>query len=1147
MLSRRPRWIALLALLLGSGGVLWVSPASAGSGLRRPERLTAGASDEFLGSLSPDGKALVYISNRNATAQVFRQAMGGGTPKLIVDDEADVSFPRLSPDGGRLLYISTREDAAGDLCIRPATGGRRRCLTGLGSAEVQAFWYPDSRSIGVVTRRGLDGSLELRKLPASGGDGVRVHAGNISSPALSPDGRWLAWVPIERATAKVGVAFSMRVGKGLRLRREGQDKEQEIHFDLPGVTGMPAFSSDSRWLFFSQYLSDTNFDGRIDGDDHSVLFRVRFQGRRDQPVKGARPSQLTSAHWNCQYPMPARDRLILTCHYDGSLDVYELPLDGAIPAGWKAKKLQEALDMSRDRWEQLMLLEHLGGAEKDARRRLNIWRDAARLHLSLRELASASFFVQRVSQHAKASAADRGWAAIVTELIAHRREERRLNRGQLNDRFIDDQWARLRRIRKTARRAHADVKALAILATVEILDLIGAEAQALKRLKRFDPKTVKDRFVLHLWADQPLRLLRDLGDREPVLKAHVVLAQHHAFTGAERLHFSEVLVDEILRGTRVADRPALIARWRKGLELDSEAAFRLQLEAELLRLRPKTRKAVQKAVYKLYRQHNHLPERRALVSAAVRRASETDSAKMLYTFANAWGSWVPRNHVERDKAVALYRQVVLERGYVRQEQKNWPHAFGSFFGLTIVTEDLEAWIGVIESAARAGRKGELEKVRKRYKKKPDHPVLRFVEAWTLVRQLPGLKDIGDRRSIYDEAEAHLVVAVRGLPRDPAVHHVRGYIAHQRFLDGIDRSAAFAAHAHYAMALDLANGNARFQAATLHAMGLLQAAVGNHWIALESFDARAALPFLSPVTELSLLLARARSLFHVGRAARAARTARDAYKLARKAKQTRKWVALTLDRAALYSHSAGEHRRGATLYRLLVPMLGKTGAVASRPANQLRAAVMEGAANLAGGEADKALVALKRADVVLGRVDDDALRVGVRAYERALELTRLDYRVTIDGLRAQAMTRLGRDDGARKALEQRRADLVKRLAEGNVDDVRVQLAAVEMQLASLAMRAAKKLNAARHLEAGLAHAQDFEKRTGTMAPPVRLALIRAYAELHLYGKVPLTSLRRDLPGELGRLYGFLCDKPDPKRSAERFVFAIYLALLKDAGK
>ncbi len=116
----------------------------------------------------------------------------------------------------------------------------------------------------------------------------------------------------------------------------------------------------------------------------------------------------------------------------------------------------------------------------------------------------------------------------------------------------------------------------------------------------------------------------------------------------------------------------------------------------------------------------------------------------------------------------------------------------------------------------------------------------------------------------------------------------------------------------------------------------------------------------------------------------------------------------------------------------------------------------------------------------------------------------------------------------------------------MDDARLQLAAVDMHLASIALRARDKTGAARHLEAGLAQAQAFEKRTGTVAPPVRLALIRAYAELHLYGKVPLASLRRDLKGELGRLYGFLCDKPDPKRAAERFVFAIYLALLRDAG-
>lgn len=1137
-----------LALLLPTQAHAAASPkAAVEPSLRQPQRLTAGGSDQFLGCLSPDGGTLYYVSNRNATAQVFRQDLLTGAIDLVVDDEADVSFPRISPDGTSLLYISTRDDASGDACIRPAAGGKRRCLTDDKSAEVQAFWYPKGDEVGVVTRKGLDGALELRRLPAGGGSaGTQVHPGSVSSPAISPDGQWLVWVPIERSSDKVGVSFSMRLGRGLMLRKGGGQPIQ-IRFSLPGVTGFPAFSADGRWLYFARYLSDTNFDGRIDGDDHGVIFRVHFDTGRANPLDGSRPEQLTSARWNCQYPSPARDKLVMTCHFHGSLDVYSLPLDGAVPATWKPDKLREVLEASSDPWQQLMLLDRLQSRETDNGKRLELLRETTRLHLRLEELTSAAFFAEKVAGHPSADAATRGWAQVVLELIAHRNEERRLDRGQLNDRFIADQQARIARLEKLAEGAPESTVQHARLARAEIFDVIGDKAQALKLIDGLDLKQVKDRMVLLTWAERALPILRDLGERDRALAGVTALCHHFSLSVGERLDWSEQLIDLLLRGQPQTARAGLIAAWREKLEVDSEVAFRFDLEALLLKLDGTHDEAVhsevRQAVFELYREHTFLLERRALVSATLRKAAETNSARMLYQFANSWASWVDKGHVERDRAVALYRQVVLERGYVREAEKNWLDAHGSFWGLTVVTDDLEAWIGVIDMADKAGRKNELADITKRYKRTPDHPVVHFVAAYDQARKLASLRDPERKKEVLDAAQAELDKAAPGLLSSPAIHHLRGYLAHQRFLGGYDRSAAFSAHSHYLMGLDLARGNPRYEAAILHAVGLLQAAVGNHWIALEYLNRRAELPFMTPQTRLSLLLARARSLFHIGREAEGASAARDAYKLANATPELKAWVPLCLDRAALYAYAAGELKRASTLYRLLEPMMGTSGAEVARSGNQLRAAVMQAAAELAAGQFAEALAALDRADRLARATDDDALMAGARPYQRTMTMRVEDYRVIMTGLRAQALRGLGRDKDAGQALAARRVALQARIESGGGDDTLLQLAAVERDLAAVAAKAQDKDEAARRLEAGLAHCATFQKRTGTVAPPVRLVLLRAYAELHLFGKVPLSALRRDLVGELAAVYAFLCERPNPRLAAERFVFKLYLATLR----
>src|SRR5262249_46113947 len=118
------------------------SAVAQAEGLRRPEKLTVALSDELLGQLSPDGKRLYFLSNRNATSQVFTHELDRPSATLLFDEGADVSWPRLSPDGKRLLYVSYRDDATGRLCVRELPKLQRTCLE-KGGALAAAWLAPD--------------------------------------------------------------------------------------------------------------------------------------------------------------------------------------------------------------------------------------------------------------------------------------------------------------------------------------------------------------------------------------------------------------------------------------------------------------------------------------------------------------------------------------------------------------------------------------------------------------------------------------------------------------------------------------------------------------------------------------------------------------------------------------------------------------------------------------------------------------------------------------------------------------------------------------------------------------------------------------------------------------------------------------------
>ncbi len=181
---------------------------------------------------------------------------------------------------------------------------------------------------------------------------------NLTSPAVSPDGHWLVYVPVERTVASVGPAFAAHAAPQLEAVRLGSPAPAaRIAHDLPGQTGQPVFARDGRSLYVVQFFTDTNHDGTVDASDHGVLFRVPISFAGDKPVAGP-PEQLTETSWNCEYPAPFVDRLIRSCSQDASLDVYSLPLDGEVPADWSAARLAGAIEGARTRVEKQLF----GGA-----------------------------------------------------------------------------------------------------------------------------------------------------------------------------------------------------------------------------------------------------------------------------------------------------------------------------------------------------------------------------------------------------------------------------------------------------------------------------------------------------------------------------------------------------------------------------------------------------------------------------------------------------------------------------------------------------------------------------------------------------------------------------------------------------------------
>jgi dipeptidyl aminopeptidase/acylaminoacyl peptidase len=122
----------------GGGGSQLYLVHPDGSGL---ERLSDGIGHDSQPDFSPDGRQVVFSSDRSGTWQLYVVPTSGGTPTRVVDDPGDDTRPAWSPDGTLIAYSSDRAEHDEVYAIQPNGQGERRLVSMPGNAYVQD-WQP---------------------------------------------------------------------------------------------------------------------------------------------------------------------------------------------------------------------------------------------------------------------------------------------------------------------------------------------------------------------------------------------------------------------------------------------------------------------------------------------------------------------------------------------------------------------------------------------------------------------------------------------------------------------------------------------------------------------------------------------------------------------------------------------------------------------------------------------------------------------------------------------------------------------------------------------------------------------------------------------------------------------------------------------
>jgi TolB protein len=239
-------------------------------------------------------EAVVYTTLRPPNWDIYLFDAPGGEPRRLTDDPALDYNAVFSPDGRWIVFTSERSGSADLYALDLTDGGPPVRLTSHHALDDAAAFSSDGRQLAFVSTR--DGYADIFVMPFAPGDttaesravNLTRRPGGDFNPAFSPDGRRIAFSRQERlwgpeffagdTQEQFAVELYVMDADGSNIRRLSQPGPG-FELDAPGfdisvrfplVSGSPAWSPDGEALYYHRVGAEgaeirrTALDGSAD-------------------------------------------------------------------------------------------------------------------------------------------------------------------------------------------------------------------------------------------------------------------------------------------------------------------------------------------------------------------------------------------------------------------------------------------------------------------------------------------------------------------------------------------------------------------------------------------------------------------------------------------------------------------------------------------------------------------------------------------------------------------------------------------------------------------------------------------------------------------------------------------------------------------
>ncbi len=316
-------------------------------------QVTTNPGEDFAPTISRDGKYLIYVSDKSGNLDLWLKFLGPGShppDRQLTFHSASDNSPEFSPDGSKVVFVSNRSDPRGDIYVlelgsfslsteekseEKTKGGlsflglsslqskdseaqRASGLTRLSQAgpeDLDPTWDPSGQAVYYSSHKPGQAEKKIYRVALSGGSETQVTTQDGVSPAVSPDGRYLAFIS-KKEDASGNIWLKDLSSGQLTALHKG-----------PEIELSPHWSEDGRYIYFTRYQDDTNFDQDLTIEDRPSIWKVGLNG--SVPTKFL---QLTDSSTYDLLPEIHGDNIYFTSHRRTGIDIFRLPKEGELPA-----------------------------------------------------------------------------------------------------------------------------------------------------------------------------------------------------------------------------------------------------------------------------------------------------------------------------------------------------------------------------------------------------------------------------------------------------------------------------------------------------------------------------------------------------------------------------------------------------------------------------------------------------------------------------------------------------------------------------------------------------------------------------------------------------------------------------------------------